>query len=172
MKTRLTITFVFLTFFCFGQTLKNDDALFELTIAFRPAVITILADTGALISQINNGNIQRMTYTGMTPGYYKIQISGQGQPNVIRDCIVVKKGQNLVLNFTFNGTCLYDHPIGYIPTCPKKHKDSIIPIVYGLIAIRGDTYIEDEKHMKVRYGGCVMTGCDPQFYCKEHDIKF
>ena len=172
MKTLLTITFSFLTFFCFGQTQKNSDALYDLTIAYRPAVIAILADTGMLSSSINNGNIEQMTFKGMTPGKYKIQISGQGQQTVIKDSIVIKKGQDLVLGFTFNGPCLYDHPADYIPTCSKNHTDSIISIVYGLVVTSGNTFVKDKKDMKVKYAGCVTTGCDPQFYCKEHDIEF
>ena len=172
MKTLLTITFLLLTFFCFGQTQKSNDALYNLTLSYRPAVITILADTGMLNSSMNNGNIEKMTFTGMTPGQYKIQISGQGQQTVIKDSIIVKKGQDLVLRFTFNGPCLYDHPADYIPTCPKNHTDSIIPIVYGLVVTNGDTFVKDKKDMKVKYAGCVTTGCDPSFYCKLHDIEF
>ncbi len=143
-----------------------------MTIAYRPAVIAILADTGTLNSSINPGNIEQMSFTGMTPGQYKIQISGQGQQTVIKDSIVVKKGQDLVLRFTFNGPCLYDHPADYIPICPRNHTDSIIHIVYGLVVTNGDTFVKDKKDMKVRYAGCVTTVCDPQFYCKEHDIEF
>ncbi len=172
MKTLITITFFFLTLFCFGQTKKNNDAFYNLTINYRPAVISIWADTGMLNSSINNGNIEKMTFTGMTPGQYKIQISGKGQQTFIRDSIVVKKGQDLVLSFDFNGLCLYDHPADYIPTCPKNHTDSIIPIVYGLIAGSSDIFIKDKKEMKVKYAGCVTTGCDPKFYCKKHDIEF
>jgi hypothetical protein len=161
-----------MTFFCFGQTQKNNDALYNLTIAFKPSVISILTDTGMLSSSKNNGNIQKMTYTGMTPGQYRIQISGQGQQTVTIDSIIVSKGQNLALNFTFNGPCLYDHPADYIPTCPKNHTDSIISIAYGLIVTNGDTFVKDKKDMKVKYAGCVTTGCDPQFYCKQHDIEF
>lgn len=172
MKTLLTITFIFLTTFCFGQTQKNNDASYDLTIAYKPAIISILSDTVVLSSSVNNGNISKMTYTSITAGQYKIQISGQGQSAIIRDSILVKNGQNLVLNFTFNGPCLYDHPAGYIPTCPKKHNDNIVSIVYGLVIASSDTYIKHKKDMKVKYAGCVTTGCDPKFYCKAHDIEF
>ncbi|MBI5371522.1 MAG: hypothetical protein HZA79_05790 [Sphingobacteriales bacterium] len=172
MKTLLTITFTFLAIFCFGQIRENNDALYGLTIAYKPAVISVLADTGVISTSVNNGNISKMTYTSMMPGQYKIQISGHGQLRTIRDSIVVKNGQNLVLNFTFGGPCLYDHPADYIPTCPKKHTDSIISIVYGLVVTRGDSLIKDRKNLKIKYAGCVTTGCDPQFYCKEHDIEF
>jgi hypothetical protein len=172
MKTLLSITFILLTFFSLGQIQKNNDVWCDLSIAYRPAAIAISNDTGILNSSINNGNILKMSYAGMTPGKYKVQISGRGQATLIRDSIIIKKGQNLVLSFTFNGPCLFDHPTNYVPTCPKNHTDSIISILYGLVATRGDTFVEDKKGMKFKYAGCVTTGCDPQFYCKEHDIEF
>ncbi len=171
MKPLLTITFLFLTFFGFGQTLKNNEALYDLAIAYRPATVTIMTDTNSFPSSVVN-NVQKITYTNIKPGRYKIQISGQGQQTVVRDSIIVAAGQRLVLRFKIDGPCLYDHPVNYIPTCPKNHTDSIIPIVYGLIVTRGDTFVKDKKDMKVKYAGCVTTGCDPQFYCKEHDIEF
>jgi hypothetical protein len=171
MKSLLAIAFLFLTFFCFGQSQENSDALYDLTIAYRPAVIDILTDTGTFSSLIVNSNILKMIFKRMAPGYYKIQISGRGQTSVTRDSIVVQKGQDLVLNLTFNGPCLYDHPADYIPTCPKNHTDNIIPIVYGLV-VTGDKLVKNKKDMKVKYAGCVTTDCDPQFYCKEHDINF
>jgi hypothetical protein len=172
MKTQLTIIFAILTVLCFGQNQQTNNAYYVLTIPYRPAVIQILSDSGTLRPEINRGNVQQVTYLGIAPGQYRIQISGQGQSTIVRDSIIVKKGQNLVLNFTFNGPCLYDHTVGYIPTCPKNHTDGIIPIVYGLIATKGDTFIKDEKEMKVKYAGCVTTDCDPRFYCKEHEIEF
>jgi len=172
MKILLTIPFLFVTFFCSGQIESNSDALYNIEIPYRPAIITILTDTGMIRSSINKGNISRITHTGMEPGQYKLRIEGQGQQTIIKDNIVVKQGQNLVLSFTFEGPCLYDHPANYTPICPKNHTDSIIPIVYGLMIARGDTFIKNKKDMKVKYAGCVTTGCDPQFYCKEHDMEF
>jgi hypothetical protein len=171
MKSLLTITFLFFAFFCFGQTQRNCDAVYDLTIAYRPATIQLLTDTNSFPAS-NINNIGKMTYTNIQPGHYKILISGRGQTSVIRDSILVGQGQKLVLNFKITGPCLYDRPVGYIPTCPKNHTDNIIPIVYGLIATRGDTFIKNKKDDKVRYAGCVTTDCDPQFYCKQHDIEF
>ena len=171
MKSLLTITFLFATCFCFAQTQQNGDAVFDVAIAYRPATIQLLTDTNSFpVSNINN--IGRITYNDIKPGHYKILISGRGQTSAIKDSIFVGQGQRLVLNFIIDGPCLFDHPVGYIPTCPKNHTDNIIPIVYGLIATRGDTFIKNKKEMKVKYAGCVVTDCDPQFYCKEHDIDF
>lgn len=108
----------------------------------------------------------------MPPGQYKIRISGQGQIPQIIDSIFVKEGQQLVLSFHIDGPCLYDHPVGYVPVCPQKHRDNIVPILYGLIVTKVEKFKKDKDDLEVRYGGCVVTGCDPQFYCKQHDIEF
>ena len=171
MKSLLLITFLFSTCLCFAQTQQNCDAEYHLSIAYRPATIQIFTDTNSFRTT-NVNYLGKMIYTDIQPGHYKILISGQGQTSVIRDSILVGQGQKLVLNFKIDGPCLYDHPVGYIPTCPKNHTDSIIPIVYGLITTRGDTFIKNKKDEKVRYAGCVTTDCDPQFYCKQHDIEF
>lgn len=171
MKSQLLITFLFSTCLCFAQTQQNCDAEYDLTIAYRPATIQIFTDTNSFRTT-NVNYVGKMIYTDIQPGHYKILISGQGQKSVIRDSILVGPGQKLVLNFKINGPCLYDHSVGYIPTCPKNHTDSIISIVYGLIVTRDDWYVKDKKDMKVKYAGCVTSGCDPQFYCKQHDIEF
>ena len=142
-----------------------------MTIAYKPATMQLLTDT-SLFPPTNISNIKKISYRNIQPGHYKILVIGRGQSSVVKDSIIVEQGQSLVLNFIINGPCLYDHPVGYIPTCPKNHTDSIIPIVYGLISAKGDTFIKNKKDEKVRYAGCVTTDCDPQFYCKQHDIEF
>jgi len=171
MKSLLLITFLFFTGLCFAQKPQNCEAVYDLTIAYRPATIQLMTDTNTFPAS-NINNIGRITYTDIQPGHYKVLISGQGQTSVIKNNIWVGQGQKLVLNFKINGPCLYDHPVDYIPTCPKNHTDSIIPIVYGLVATRINWYIKNKKDEKVRYAGCNVTDCDPKFYCKEHDIEF
>jgi hypothetical protein len=171
MKSLITITSLLFTILCVGQRPQKNEAIYDLTIAFRPATIQLMTDTNSFPSS-NINNIGKITYRDIKTGHYKILISGQGQTPVIRDSIIVKKGQQLVLNININGPCLFDHPKNYIPTCPKNHRDSIIPIHYGLITRRGNEFIKDKKAEKVKYGGCLITECDPQFYCKQHEIEF
>ncbi|MBK7559408.1 MAG: hypothetical protein IPI54_14640 [Chitinophagaceae bacterium] len=70
------------------------------------------------------------------------------------------------MNFIKTGPCLYDHPVGYIPTCPKNHTDNIIPIVYGLVATKIEWGTKNKKDEKVRYAGCMVTDCDPNFIAR------
>ena len=53
------------------------------------------------------------------------------------------------------------------PTCPKNHKDSIIPIVYG--------YPSEELFAKSDSGLVALGGCelaDENYFCKIHQISF
>jgi hypothetical protein len=170
MKTLITICFLLFANLCIAQEQSNDSNR-TLNIPFIPATIHFLADTGSIASSFINKGLQKITYTKVPIGKYKIQMTGQGQLTTIIDSIYVTNNK-LVLNINITGPCLYDHPIAYVPTCPKNHQDSIISIVYGLVTKSGDTFIKDKKDLKVKYAGCVMTGCDPQYYCKLHDIEF
>lgn len=170
MKTILTVMVSLFVSSCFGQ-INNNNVHYSVSLSFRPATIQLVSDMHSTRSSVVN-NVQQITYIDLPAGNYTLHISGQGQPTTRRDSIVVKEGQPLILQFTINGPCLYDHPKGYVPTCPRNHRDQIIPIVYGLVATPVKYYHRDKKDMTVKYAGCVVTDCDPQYYCKEHDVEF
>ncbi|NOQ74074.1 MAG: hypothetical protein GQ574_18855 [Crocinitomix sp.] len=53
------------------------------------------------------------------------------------------------------------------PICPKNHKDSIVPIVYG--------YPSEELFAKSDSGLVVLGGCElgeENYFCKIHKISF
>jgi hypothetical protein len=58
-----------------------------------------------------------------------------------------------------------------VKICPKNHSDKLIPIVYGLPRGNGKL-LRQAKNGKVILGGCVVTYCDPKWYCKKHNISF
>lgn len=57
-------------------------------------------------------------------------------------------------------------------TCPKCHKrDKAIPIVYGLIVSTKDS--KDDGMYETYYpGGCNVTCCDPNWYCKRDKFEY
>ena len=170
MKWCFTFSFLILYLFVFAQIQKTD-SIYSIALAFRPATVEIISDTG-YISKVRINNNTKVTYTNITPGKYTIEISGEGQTTKTIDSIIIEKGKQLVIQFEINGPCLYDHPKDYIPICPKKRKRQIVPIIYGLVIENGNTYISNKKKMKVKYAGCSTSGCDPQFYCTKHNIEF
>ncbi len=171
MKTLLGISFLFICNFSVGQKQQGGDSVIKISIPYVPATLQLLADTGAISNTSINMGLQMVTYTKVPVGKYKIQVYGQGQAPKVIDSINVTN-ERLSININIDGPCLFEHPKNYVSTCPQNHKDSIIRIVYGLVTKKGDTFIKDKKDMKVKYAGCIMTGCDPQFYCKLHDIEF
>ena len=56
-----------------------------------------------------------------------------------------------------------------IKECPYGHSDKLIRIVYGLPTKRA---MRKAKRGKIRLGGCIVSDCDPQWYCKKHNIEF
>ncbi len=55
-------------------------------------------------------------------------------------------------------------------TCPvcQKH-DEVIPIIYGEPRKR---LFKDSLKGKVRLGGCVISDCDPNWFCKRDEKEF
>ena len=171
MKTSITFASLLLLLSFTGKAQKLIEASYDVTLAYKPATITILTDSSSSVPcEVNSA--YSITYIDIKAGKYKLKISGQGQPTTIRDSIIVGPGQRLVLKFKIDGPCLFDHPVGYVPICPKNHKDNIIPIVYGLVATRIDEFVKNKKDMRVKYAGCLVSDCDPQYYCKDHNIEF
>jgi hypothetical protein len=172
MKFAITILSLFLAVFCAGQAIRLNQVIVNLTLKYVPATIHLTRDTFSINLLPVGANGKKIIYNNIEAGWYKISVSGPGKPKQMMDSIDLKKGQHLVLHIDAKGECLYAHPKNYVPICPKNHNDNIIPIVYGLIAERGNTFIKNSMDEKVHYGGCVITSCDPNFYCKIHEIEF
>jgi hypothetical protein len=167
MKAAMVMILVSTTAISFGQSIESKNVEMNLTVGYRPATVE-LVKKGKRISMIELRACTKLTYKSLKTGYYDIVVSGKGQPTRINDSILVKKDQLLVLKINLQGPCLYDYPPGYIPVCPRNHTNNIIPIVYGLIGfINKSDSIKD----KVRLGECVVTGCDPNFYCTVHGLE-
>jgi hypothetical protein len=68
------------------------------------------------------------------------------------------------LKIDYSPTCPYSKTN---KICPKCHiSNDVIPIVYGYVIQR-----KDQKD-KIKLGGCVTFGCEPNWYCKKDDLDF
>jgi hypothetical protein len=171
MSIKTAILILFLSGLHFGMTHKSNEAVYEIIVAYKPATIKIILDT-SIVTTSTISYSQTITYTDLKEGVYKVEVTGQNQKTLERDSIFVKENNKLILSFKLEGPCLFSYPKNYMPTCPHGHRDSIIPIVYGLVVGNGNTFYKNKAEMKIKYAGCVVTGCDPQFYCKTHNIDF
>ena len=113
-------------------------------------------------------------FDSLSPGRYQLWIE-----NRFVDNDYYQEGESYWFNVPDNDTttivvevvlhCVYnEHKAD--KRCPKCHKkNEVIPISYGLL-IGGIP----KKHGKETFydGGCEITGCDPNWYCRRDHTKF
>lgn len=105
-------------------------------------------------------------FNHVKPGIYKLVFSFVGYQKYMLPLITVTADSTTFL------TVSYPCPNGKIKSkkvCPYGHKDQIIPIGYGLPTEKGLRLAEKGK---IYLGGCMITECDPRWYCKKHKISF
>lgn len=78
----------------------------------------------------------------------------------------LKDGEVKNLELPYSSTC----PYGKSNVCPIcKKKDKVIPIVYGLIPqVNG----KKPKTKKYKSGGCVVSDCQPNWFCQRDKTEF
>lgn len=169
MKFYVTIVFLCFAQFAFAQTPADSQAVVKLLINYRPATVIITSGEISIPSNVNY--VGRISYRDLNPGSYKIYVTGPLKPTELKDSILLKDGQELVLDIKIEGPCLYDHPVDYIPTCPEGHTDNIVPVIYSSGEKPGAGSI-NQTDEKIHYAGRPKTGCDARFYCKQHGVGF
>jgi len=100
-------------------------------------------------------------------GTYDLRITYLGYQDFTLTSIKVTKDTIIDLNINYPPPCKYDKKNKYCPVCKKK--DKVIPIVYGLPS---QGLLKESKKGKVRLGGCMISGCDPSWYCKRDKKEF
>ena len=100
-------------------------------------------------------------------GTYDLKITYLGYRDTTLTSIKVTQDTIIDLKINYPPTCKYDKKNKSCPVCQMK--DKVIPIAYGLPSAG---LLKDAKKGKVRIGGCLITGCDPHWYCKRDKIEF
>lgn len=108
-------------------------------------------------------------FQDIAPGSYRLVFWRFGNRPERKDSITLTESQSLELSVRYPSACRYTYPGGYIPRCPYHHTEGIIPIRYGKPAPETSQLA---KQGKIRLGGCMVTGCDPKFYCPIHKQEF
>lgn len=121
----------------------------------------------------------RFAIDSLDPGRYDVNATYITFRDTTLQGIQVEPGVTTFIKIVLPRYCVYDSRAesGLCPVCSKK--DAVIPIQYGLL-------IGDETHGlkmdgKQRYaldqgkwyvGGCVISDCDPNWYCRTDSLKF
>lgn len=104
----------------------------------------------------------------LAAGHYNIQIRYVGFPDSTITGIRVAADSVTQLNISYPPRCKYSiNKKGICPVCHQK--DQVIKIVYGYPSDKG---VEAADQGKVMLGGCIISYCDPQWYCKRDKEKF
>lgn len=61
--------------------------------------------------------------------------------------------------------CAYHYPAAHHPACVGGHTDQLLPIVYGRPTPQA---VRQAQRGRVVLRGCLVSGCDPRYYCPLH----
>lgn len=102
-------------------------------------------------------------------GTYKIKAIYFGYGDTIVEISITNK-TTYELKMELPPPCKYDKNFKnkICPICKKE--DQSIPIQYGLIISEKGS--ENDVYEKYYPGGCSISKCDPNWYCKRDKIKF
>lgn len=104
-------------------------------------------------------------FGNIEPGDYKLRVSFVGLlDTIIPVTVVLNQTTEITVSTAY---CPYDHEDKTCPQCLKS--DKVIPIVYGYPS-KG--LMRKAKKGKVLLGGCVISGCDPNWHCKRDNHSF
>ena len=108
-------------------------------------------------------------FKNVNRGFYNVVIKQIGRKDFIADSLLIVADKPVHLAMIYPPPCMLVYLKGHKPICPRDHSDKIIPIVYGFP--RNKT-MEKAKKGLVRLGGCLVSDCDPRYYCTIHKIEF
>lgn len=152
----------------------SDFAVFGQTGIIQGNVYDKIDEKGLFLAQVwlVNTNLGAITdYDGnfkidsIPIGTYDLKISFMVYGDTTLKNIIISSDTVIKINIELPPPCKYDNnrKDNRCPICGKKNM--VIPIVYGIPIGK-----LDKKHYY--YAGCVITFCDPHWFCKRDKYKF
>jgi hypothetical protein len=99
-------------------------------------------------------------------GVHHLRVSISGYRDSILT-VPVLDGSEIELYIEFPPYCKYNRKDKTCQLCGKG--DKVIPVVYGYPSKKG---LRLSKRGKIALGGCIVSDCDPQWYCKRDKLLF
>lgn len=158
----ISILFYNLAYAQFG---KIEGTLYDSTNNYAyPYAKVQLTNNSIVIDSLTDKNGQ-FSFNHLPVGTYDIKFEYITIKDSIITGVKIFKDSITSLKINFhNPPCKYDNSIKNkkCPVCFKKNK--VIPIRYG--------FSPESKHKKVYPGGCIITICDPNWFCERDSTKF
>ena len=140
-----------------GQVIDNEEnPLAGLTIK--------ILDRDSVVAWTLTGQNGDYEIQNIKPGLYDLSIQHLGFRERILKDVKIPANDIQPFNITHPGPCVRSEKV-----CPNGHTDNLVPIVYGL---PGKRSMKKADKGQIKLGGCIVTNCDPEWYCKTHKIEF
>src|SRR5690606_24101876 len=104
-------------------------------------------------------------------GKYKLSFSVRNYPTNCTYILELKENDKINHNFELKPICPYKY-YKLKPSCPLcQRDDKVLKIAYGLMATITKKGEQDssENTSKVYEGGCVVSDCQPSWYCERDE---
>ena len=168
MRTFLIVLLLFANT-TYGQSIKGKVMDVKRNRPISMATITLVSKDGARLLEITNekGDFE---FNKVVPNQYQLTFSSFGYKDSIFMNFELKK--DTTINLIYVRNCPYDESINN-RICPKcRKKNSVIPILYGLpLSVNGKNPTKGNGK-KFILGGCEISDCDPNWFCKRDKISF
>jgi len=146
-----------------GHITKKGDASLE-----RNYLTVLLTQGDSTIKGTMADKSGFFKFDNVSNGVYSLKIRQIGYRDFVTDNLKIVKDSILRLNLTYPPPCNFVYEKGRKPMCIGGHTDNIIPIVYGLPTKKT---MDKAKKGLLHLGGCVVSDCDPHYYCTTHKIE-
>ena len=159
--------------FCQPQQINGKIIFTDTLIYYGPgaSALTIFLNQGNSVIQATIPDSKgQFVFRNINRGLYSLVIKEiSRRKDFLADSSVIVADKTLDLSITYPPPCTFVYIKGQKAACPRDHSDKIIPIVYGLPT---NKTMEKAKNGFVRLGGCIVSDCDPRYYCTIHKIEF
>lgn len=188
MKEKILLCFLFFSFTCFSQTVKltgklilkdteNYKKVFENTY--------IILKTSTKTDSVKVDSDLRFAFEDVKVEKIKIFISPRSYPVNTYYIINLKEDEINNIEIPYSSVCPFGkNKDNFCPICTKN--DKVLPIVYGFLAKinykdkngnptdKNGKIISKEESEKLKYkaGGCVVSDCQPSWFCERDQTEF
>ncbi|WP_179020109.1 hypothetical protein [Winogradskyella forsetii] len=185
MKLKIVFLFLLLTTLCFAQKgILNGQLILDVQEDYINVAnkTKVFVEIGKRIDSTFVNDSLQFSFENLNLGKARVFFKPPGL-HTIDYFLKINKKNNEIKKLQYSLTCLYDRSIDN-NTCPKCHKsDNVIPILYGLIMDRPIFFKNKKELRKIKkerrkekktfiLGGCVITNCDPNWYCQKDEFEF
>ena len=167
MKFLITIPITLVWLSCFSQT-GSIEGYINNRYENKPFPFVMIVITDTVIGSISDST-GHFKINGVPVGVYNLNLSHVGYEKKIINNIRVIRDSATYLLIDYPPPCKYDKSkiSDSCPICGKQ--DKVIPIMYGFPS---NGSIKQGRRAKILLGGCEVSGCDPNKYCKRDKVKF